>query len=146
MVNQWQDSIRETLIKDRRQRGARFAFILAGEHCAILPGYTIKIKEFQKTPTSDFESRLVQQIWIPFSLNFVETFFVYYRTPVQIFERFGSELRLEQWVVGEIQNKITPSHGTSQRAESGEILRNVTISSRSWTFPSLSHARSIHTS
>jgi hypothetical protein len=31
-------------------------------------------------------------------------------------------LRLEQWVVGEIQNKITPSHRTSQPAESGEIL------------------------
>ena len=85
--------------------------------------YTIKIKEFQTTPTSDFESRLVQQILILFSLNFVETF-VYYRAPIQISERFGYELRLEQWVVGEIQNKLTPSHGTShwQRAESGEIL------------------------
>jgi len=77
---------------------------------------------FQKTPTSDFESRLVQQILILFSLNFVETFFVHYRAPTQFFERFGYELRLEQWVVGEIQNKITPSHGTSQRAESGEIF------------------------
>ena len=95
------------------------------------PSWSFTYYQFQKTPTSDFESRLVQQIWIPFSLNFVETFFVYYRTPMQIFERFGSEWRLEQWVVGEIQNKITPSHGTSQRAESGEILRNVTISSRS---------------
>jgi hypothetical protein len=104
---------------------------------------TIKIKEFQKTPTSDFESRLVRQILIPFSLNFVETFFVSYTALIKIFERFGYELRLEQWVVGEIQNKITPSHGTSQRAESGEILGNVTISSRSWTFPSLSYARSI---
>jgi len=27
-------------IKDRRQRGARFAFILAGGHCAILPGHS----------------------------------------------------------------------------------------------------------
>jgi hypothetical protein len=25
----------EYLVKDRRQRGARFAFILAGEHCNI---------------------------------------------------------------------------------------------------------------
>ena len=107
---------------------------------------TIEIKEFKKTPTSNFESRLVRQILSLFSLNFVETFFVYYRAPMQIFERFGYELPLEQWVVGEIQNKITPSHGTSHRAESGEILRNVTISSRSWTFPSLSQARSIHPS
>jgi len=83
---------------------------------------TIKISEFQKAPTSDFESRLVRQILIPFSLNFVETFFEYYRTPTQNFARFCRELRSEQWVVGEIQNKITPSHGTSQRAESGEIL------------------------
>jgi hypothetical protein len=107
------------------------------------PTTTIKIKEVQKTPTSDVESRLVRQILIPVSLNFVETFFVYYRAPIQIFERFGYELRLEQW---EIQNKITPGHGTSQRAESREILRIVTVSSRSWTFPSLSHARSIHSS
>jgi hypothetical protein len=83
---------------------------------------TIKIIEFQKTPTSDFESGLVRQNLIEFSLNFVGTFFVYHRAPIQNFERFGYELRLEQWVVGEIQSKITPSHGTSQPAESGEIL------------------------
>jgi hypothetical protein len=40
-----------------------------------------KIKEFQKTPTSDFEFRLVQHILIPSSLNFVETFLVSYRAP-----------------------------------------------------------------
>ena len=81
-------------------------------------------------------------------VEFVETFFVYYRTPIQIFARFNYELRLEQWVVGEIQNKITLSHGNSQWTETREILWNITISSRSWTFPSLrlSHARPTHTS
>ena len=28
-------------IKDRQQRGARFAFIPAGGHCTILPGYSL---------------------------------------------------------------------------------------------------------
>jgi hypothetical protein len=35
---------------------------------------TIMIKEFQKTPTGDFESQIAQQALILFFPNFVQTF------------------------------------------------------------------------
>jgi len=35
-------------IKDRRQRGARFAFILAGGHCTILPGHSFYLNRMSK--------------------------------------------------------------------------------------------------
>ena len=66
-----------------------------------------------------FESRLVRQILIPFTLNFVETFFVYYRTPNRIFARFCYKLRLEKWRFKIKQRQVTLSRNFS---ESEEIL------------------------
>jgi len=41
-------NIGSTYIKDRRHRGARFAFILAGGHCAILPGHSFYLNRMSK--------------------------------------------------------------------------------------------------
>jgi hypothetical protein len=59
---------------------------------------------------------------IRFYLNFLETFFIYYRAPLHIFERFGYEFRLEQWVVGEIQKQNNAKSRNFPAGEGGEIL------------------------
>ena len=50
------------------------------------------------------------------------------------FWRIWWRIERKTTVVREIQNKVTKSHGIFLRAESGEICRNVTLSSRFFSF------------